>query len=111
MPSHSPQPDMPAIAAMPILQTASGGSNHLQNLPPLKGRQGPISDPIFLNKGSKNSGTSQLSQQSEHTNLHGGNAMGDFNQDPVHMQAVAHHMHPQYSDSKSGANKGSGNGD
>ena len=46
---------MPAIAAMPDLQTAIiGNQSHLQNLPPLKGRQGPISDPIFLqNKGTK----------------------------------------------------------
>jgi hypothetical protein len=63
---------MPAMSAMPKLQTATG--SHLANLPPLKGqRQGPISDPIFLNKGANKAShnVGQLSQQPEQTDLHG----------------------------------------
>jgi len=59
---------MPAIAAMP--KTAV---QNLQNLPPLKGqRQGPISDPGFLNnKGAKNHHQmNALSQQPGQTDLH-----------------------------------------
>ena len=80
VPNHSPQPDMPAIAAMPNLQTAAtSGQSHLQNLPPLKGRQGPISDPIFLNKGTK--ANHALSSQPEQTNLlNGGSVMDDYGQ-------------------------------
>lgn len=58
---------MPAIAAMPKIP-----AQNLQNLPPLKGqRQGPISDPGFLQKGTKNHNhVNALSQQPEHTDLH-----------------------------------------
>ena len=72
---------MPAIAAMPKINTA--GVNQLNNLPPLKGqRQGPISDPIFLNKGNKNhqQNKATLNQQPEQTDLLN-NELEDFGQD------------------------------
>lgn len=78
---------MPAITAM---TKQNQQLNHLQNLPPLKGqRQGPISDPIFLNKGGKAS--NGLSQQPEQTNLHGqSDDFGNGNKGMVHL------MNPQY---------------